>query len=101
MSVPGFPNLFATLGRYGYNGSSYFNLIETQTQHIIRLLRTARQRESTRVEVSADANARHFQRMLARRHNQVFFLGHCASANSYYFDSPGDVPYRRPQQSRR
>ena len=29
-SVPGFPNMFSILGPYAYNGSSYFNLIETQ-----------------------------------------------------------------------
>ena len=94
VSVPGFPNLFAILGPYGYNASSYFNLIETQTQHIIRLLRTARKRDSTRVEVTPAANSRYFESMLARRGNQVFFLGDCSSANSYYFDSHGDVPLR-------
>src|SRR3954471_6683687 len=35
VSVPGFPNLFSILGPYGYNGSSYFPLIETQARHII------------------------------------------------------------------
>ena len=94
VSVPGFPNLFSILGPYGYNASSYFNLIETQTQHIIRLLRASRRRQATRIEVSDDANARYFASMLGRRHNQVFFLGDCASANSYYFDSHGDVPLR-------
>jgi cation diffusion facilitator CzcD-associated flavoprotein CzcO len=28
ISVPGFPNYFTMFGPYGYNGSSYFNLIE-------------------------------------------------------------------------
>lgn len=94
VSVPRFPNFFAILGPYGYNASSYFNLIETQTQHVIRLLRTARKRNATRIEVNDEANARYFESMLARRHNQVFFLGNCASSNSYYFDSHGDVPLR-------
>ncbi|GAC1379654.1 MAG: NAD(P)/FAD-dependent oxidoreductase [Marmoricola sp.] len=94
VSVPGFPNLFAILGPYGYNASSYFNLIETQTQHILRLLRTARKRKATRVEVTPEANARYFASMLARRRHQVFFQGSCATANSYYFDSHGDVPLR-------
>ena len=32
--------------------------------------------------------------MLGRRDNQVFFQGTCATANSYYFDDHGDVPFR-------
>jgi cation diffusion facilitator CzcD-associated flavoprotein CzcO len=94
VSVPGFPNLFSVLGPYGYNGSSYFTLIENQTRHVLRLLRTARDRGATRVEVTAEANRRFHAEMLGRRGRQVFFRGSCASANSYYFDKHGDVPFR-------
>lgn len=94
ISVPAFPNLFMILGPYGYNGSSYFNLIETQTRHIIRLLKAAREHEATRVEVTEQANAAYFASVLGRRDNQVFFRGDCAGANSYYFDDHGDVPLR-------
>ena len=31
VSIPGFPNFFTVFGPYGYVGSSYFALIETQT----------------------------------------------------------------------
>ncbi|EUA34849.1 putative monooxygenase [Mycobacterium xenopi 3993] len=41
VSIPGFPNLFSVFGPYGYVGSSYFALIETQTHHIIRCLKRA------------------------------------------------------------
>ncbi|WP_020499092.1 flavin-containing monooxygenase [Sciscionella marina] len=94
ISVPAFPNWFSILGPYGYNGSSYFNLIETQSRHIIRLLKTARKRKATRVEVTEEANAEYFEAALKRRDKQVFFQGRCAGANSYYFDDNGDVPLR-------
>ncbi len=94
VSVPGFPNLFAILGPYGFNGSSYFNLIEHQSRHIVRCLKQARRSGSTRVEVRHDANDRYFRKMLGRRHNQIFFRDACANANSYYFDRHGDVPFR-------
>jgi cation diffusion facilitator CzcD-associated flavoprotein CzcO len=94
VSVPGFPNFFSILGPYGFNGASYFLLIETQMRHIARLLKRARRTRATRVEISAEANRRYFESMLGRRHNQVFFTGSCATANSYYFDRHGDVPIR-------
>ncbi|RHW24643.1 NAD(P)/FAD-dependent oxidoreductase [Nocardioides immobilis] len=94
VSVPGFPNFFAILGPYGYNGSSYFNLIETQMTHIVRCLRRARRTGATRVEVTPEANARYFEQVLGRRRHQVFFQPSCQTANSYYFDANGDVPFR-------
>ena len=94
VSVPGFPNMFSIIGPYGFNGASFFLLIETQMRHITRCLRRARRDGATRVEVRDEANARYFQSMLARRHNQIFFRDACANANSYYFDEHGDVPFR-------
>ncbi|MFI1915321.1 flavin-containing monooxygenase [Nocardia sp. NPDC020380] len=94
VSVPGFPNFFTIIGPYGYNGASYFTLIEMQTTHILRLLRQARRRAATRIEVTQEANDRYFQEMLSRRGTQVFWQDSCALANSYYFDKNGDVPLR-------
>jgi cation diffusion facilitator CzcD-associated flavoprotein CzcO len=93
-SVPGFPNFFTILGPYAYNGASYFNLIETQTRHIVRCLKRARRDGATMIEVTQEANDRFFEQMLSRRGNQIFFQGTCSTANSYYFDQHGDVPFR-------
>ncbi len=94
VSVPGFPNLFTILGPYGYNGASYFQLIETQMRHICRCLVRARSKRATLVEVKRDANQRYLEQMLGRRDKQIFFQGTCDGTNSYYFDRHGDVPFR-------
>jgi cyclohexanone monooxygenase len=94
VSVPGFPNFFSIIGPYGYNGASYFTLIEMQNRHILRLLTRAGQLNANRVEVTRQANERYFREMLERRGGQVFWQDSCTLANSYYFDSHGDVPLR-------
>jgi cation diffusion facilitator CzcD-associated flavoprotein CzcO len=94
VTVPGFPNYFTMFGPYGYNGSSYFNLIETQARHVVRCLRHAKRTGATLVEVRPEANARYFAQMLRRRNRQVFWQSGCSLANSYYFDANGDVPLR-------
>jgi len=94
VSVPGFPNWFFILGPYGFNGQSYFGLIETQMRHVVRCLERARSEGATRIEITPAANRRYFSSVLGRRSNQIFFQGSCASANSYYFDKHGDVPFR-------
>lgn len=94
VSVPGFPNHFNIFGPYGYNGSSYFALIEAQSRHIVRCLRHARASGSNYIEVTDEANDRYFADVLRRRHRQVFWQPTCSAANSYYFDQHGDVPLR-------
>ena len=94
VSVPGLPNWFMILGPYGFNGASYFTLIENQARHIVRCLRRAREEAATAVEVTPEANARYFREVLSRRERQVFFRGSCGTAHSYYFDRHGDAPFR-------
>ena len=92
--MPGFPNFFTVFGPYGYVGSSYFALIETQTHHIVRCLKSARRRSARRVEVTQEANDRYFAEMMRKRHRQIFWQDSCQLANSYYFDKNGDAPLR-------
>jgi cyclohexanone monooxygenase len=94
VSVPKFPNYFLMLGPYAYNGSSYFNLVETQSAHIVRCIQHARAERASLIEVTPEANDRYFGEMLRRRKNQVFWQDSCRVANSYYFDVNGDVPFR-------
>lgn len=93
VSVPGFPNMYTILGPYGYNGTSYFQLIENQMRHIVRCLSAARRRSASRIEVTVEANDRFFAEQLGKRGKQVFFNNNCGSSNSYYFDKHGDVPF--------
>ena len=101
VSVPGFPNFFTVFGPYGYVGSSYFALIETQTHHIVRCLKTRGRRGANRVEVTEEANDRYFGEMMRKRHRQIFWQDSCRLANSYYFDKHGDVPLRPTSTLRR
>jgi len=94
VSVPGFPNFFCVCGPYGYVGSSFFALIETQTRHIVRCLTRADRQGARRVEIRPEANDRYFAEMMRKRHRQIFWQDSCAAANSYYFDKHGDVPLR-------
>ena len=77
--MPGFPNFFTVFGPYGYVGSSYFALIETQTHHIVRCLKRARRRSASRVEVTQEANDRYFAEMMRKRHRQIFWQDSCSA----------------------
>ncbi|MDF0531389.1 NAD(P)/FAD-dependent oxidoreductase [Tsukamurella sp. 8F] len=94
VSVPGYPNFFTVFGPYGYNGSSYFALVENSMAHIVRVLREARRRGSAVVEVTTEAEAEYMAGLERRKRHQIFWDPSCRSANSYYFTKQGDVPLR-------
>src|SRR5690625_3165159 len=92
ISTAGFPNYFTTFGPYGYNGSSFFTLIESSAAHIARVITTASKRHATRVEVKKSAQEAYIAEMQSRGHRQIFRKNSCQNANSYYFTRHGDVP---------
>lgn len=94
VSSPGYPNFFTLFGPYGYNGSSYFQLVEATAGHVVRVLRAARSLGATEAEVTVAAHRTYMASVHKRQKHQVFWKDSCAGANSYYFDKHGDVPLR-------
>ncbi len=98
VSQPGLPNHFMMFGPYGWVGGTWHQLVETTAAHVVRVLAEARRRGATAVEVRPESAARWTAEMRRRLRGSVF-TGRCATANSYYFDHHGDVPYLRPTSS--
>lgn len=94
ISVAGFPNIFTIFGPYGYNGASFFTLIENNAAHIVRLLSEARKRGAVAIEVTKSAQDAYMTEILSRKSRQVFANPSCQGSNSYYFTKQGDVPFR-------
>ena len=95
-SVPDFPNFFIIFGPYSASGLSWFNMIEIQLQHIMRVLKEKKNRNAERVEISKAAHDKYFNFMLEKQKNTVFYNNNCGNSNSYYFDKFGDAPFLRP-----
>jgi cation diffusion facilitator CzcD-associated flavoprotein CzcO len=100
ISMPGLPNHFMIFGPYGWTGASWHVLVQTASTHITRVLAEVRRRGATCVEVSEEATDRYHAKVLERMSGSVWSSGRCATANSYYFDHHGDVPYVRPSSGR-
>jgi cation diffusion facilitator CzcD-associated flavoprotein CzcO len=95
-SIPGFPNMFSIFGPYAATGSSWMFMVEYQSHHAARVIKEARKRRATTVEVRQEPHDRYFADMLRRQQNTIFFNNNCGPANSYYFDHHGDAPFLRP-----
>ncbi|MFT3923338.1 MAG: NAD(P)/FAD-dependent oxidoreductase [Myxococcales bacterium] len=101
LSVPGFPNLFYLPGPYSYTGLSYFFTIESQMKHVGRVLGAMRKRKARSFEVTEDAKERFMRGVQKDFGHSVFVEGHCANANSYYFDRHGAPSLIRPTSTLR
>jgi cation diffusion facilitator CzcD-associated flavoprotein CzcO len=95
-SVPNYPNYFMIFGPYSIASASFIAMIENQTRHLIRCLKTARKRGADCIEVKQESHDRDFQKMLLRGKKMVWALGGCQAANTYNIDRHGDFPGLRP-----
>jgi cation diffusion facilitator CzcD-associated flavoprotein CzcO len=99
VSVPGLPNAFSIFGPYSWTGASWHVMVETQSHHVVRVLREARRRGATSVEVRPEALAR-FLRFVRRRTAKALPLSpRCDTAGTYYRDHHGEVTLLRPTSS--
>ncbi len=96
VSVPGFPNLISLNSPYSYSGLSYFTTIESQMQHMHRLLPEVKRRGATSFEISEEANTRFLDEMTRRLEDSVFVNGSCGTSRSYYFNQHGEATLLRP-----
>ncbi len=96
ISVPKFPNLFIMLGPYAATGASWFQMVENQSHHLVRVISEAKRRGTTWAEPKQAAHDRYHADIMRRMGDTVFFNNNCSSANSYYFDRHGDAPFMRP-----
>jgi cation diffusion facilitator CzcD-associated flavoprotein CzcO len=100
ISMPGLPNHFMIFGPYGWTGASWHVLVQTASRHITRVIQECRRRGATVVEVEEHATDRFHAFIQERMRGSLWFTSDCATANSYYFDHHGDVPYLRPTSGR-
>ncbi len=100
ISMPGLPNHFMIFGPYGWTGASWHVLVQTASRHITRVIQESRRRGATDVEITPQAVDRFHGFVQERMAGSLWFTSNCASANSYYFDHHGDVPFLRPTSGR-
>lgn len=100
VTMPGLPNHFMIFGPYGWTGASWHVLVQTASRHITRVIQESRRRGATDVEITPQAVERFHTLVQERMAGSLWFTSDCTSANSYYFDHHGDVPFLRPTSGR-
>ncbi|MFJ4657194.1 flavin-containing monooxygenase [Nocardia sp. NPDC088792] len=96
VSVPRFPNAFLIVGPYAYAPGSYIPLIESTSAHAARVIKEARRRGASRVEVKQEPHDRYFARMDERAKRTHLFTQGCVTSNTYYINYQGDGAAFRP-----
>lgn len=86
-SVPGYPNLFMTLGpNTGVGHGSMIYMIESQVEHIVRRIRAMRSRGMRTIEVTQHAYDDYNREVDERLAGTVWALGGCTN---FYMDANG------------
>ncbi|MBJ8345740.1 NAD(P)/FAD-dependent oxidoreductase [Antrihabitans sp. YC2-6] len=96
VSLPQLPNAFSIFGPYSWSGGSWHEMVETQSVHIVRVLKEAARRGANLVAVRPEANERFFQFIRGRSRNTLIGSPTCATSNTYYLDHHGDFSLLRP-----
>lgn len=96
VSVPKVPTAFLILGPYSLTTGSWMPMIETSTQHAMRVIREAIKRGATHVEIRQEPHDAFFRDILARMANTPLTPDTCGKSNSYFFDANGDATAIRP-----
>lgn len=96
VSVPQFPNFFMMFGPYSVCTASWFGMVDTQSKHLVRVLKEAQAQDANYIEVKKKAHEKDFRRVQKNTRFTIFTVGNCATSNSYYFDRHGDSPTIRP-----
>lgn len=94
VSVPGFPNMFAITGPYGFVLGSYLWMIEATAAHLSRAIAESKRRGTTVCEIRQEAHDEYFRTCLKRQEKNFLFTPTCAGSNTYYINSHGDSPFR-------
>ncbi len=99
VSTPGLPNAFTIFGPYSWTGASWHVMVEAQSAHVVRVLREARRRRATSVEVRPEAVARFMAFVRGRVAQALPLSPRCDSAGTYYRDHHGETTLLRPTSS--
>ena len=99
VALPELPNAFTIFGPYSWTGASWHTMVETQSHHIVRVLREARRRDAQVVAVRPEAVERFMAFVRARTAQALPLSSRCDSAGTYYRDHHGEVTLLRPTTS--
>ncbi len=89
VGVPTFPNFFLTSGPFSF-GLNWYDQLEANFHLIIRVLREAEEKGSTRIDIDKTAQKKHYKWLTSKAKDSLQLSPTCTGANSYYIDARGE-----------